>query len=120
MNLNIARLASTMSGLALTLCSGFALGEPDLKHLPLGDGHLSTQPKAGDIWPCHVEADAGGAFRDGPWIHSDGTYDFTAKAVVDGNETWPNRFTLSREGDKRVFSTNATATPIASTGMENP
>ena len=102
----LAHVACTAGGLTLALCSGLAIGDLDLKRLPLGDGHLSTQAKVGYIWPCHLEADAGGAFRDGPWIHSDGTYDFTAKAVVDGNETWPNRFTLSHEGYKRVFSTN--------------
>lgn len=106
MNPNIACLVRVASGAALGLFCGLAISGVDLTRLPLGDGHLSTQPKVGYIWPCHVEADAGGAFRDGPWIHSDGTYDFTAKAVVSGNETWPNRFTLSRENDKRVFSTN--------------
>ncbi|CAN1209127.1 YHYH protein [Tumidithrix helvetica PCC 7403] len=78
----------------------------DLTHLPLGDGKLSRSPKVGWIWPCRIEAVAGGAFRDGTWIKKDGTYDLTSKAVVDGAVTWPSRFKMTVQGDKRVFATN--------------
>lgn len=77
----------------------------DLTHLPLGDSLKSGAPKVGSLWPCHVEADAGGAFRDGPWIHGD-NYDLIAKAVVSGDESWPYNFVVSRDGSQRVFSTN--------------
>src|SRR6185503_17104106 len=78
----------------------------DLTRLPLGDGHLSSSPQRGYIWPCRIESNVGGAFRDGPWIRSDGTFDFTRKAVVDGSVSWPHRFTMSREGNLRVFTSN--------------
>ncbi len=78
----------------------------DLHHLPLGDGHLSTAPKKGWIWACRVDPQAGGADRKGPWIHDDGTYDFTTKAVVGGSVRWPYRFEVSKRGDKRVFAAN--------------
>ena len=81
-------------------------GGPDLTHLPIGDGKLSTAPKRGYIWACHVDPQAGGAFRNGPWIHSDGTYDFTRKAVVSGHVNWPSRYAIALEGDRRTFTTN--------------
>jgi YHYH protein len=78
----------------------------DLRRLPLGDGKLSRSPRVGWIWPCRIEANAGGAGRNGPWIKADGTYDLTAKAVVDGAVNWPHRFQMSRQGNQRIFSTN--------------
>jgi hypothetical protein len=80
--------------------------EPDLTHLPLGDGKLSDGPKVGWIWPCRVDPNGGGADKDGPWIKDDGTFDFTAKAVVSGAVRWPYRFTLTVEDGKRVFTAN--------------
>jgi YHYH protein len=82
-------------------------GGVDLTHLPLGDGRLATGPKVGWIWPCRTDPDGRGAFRDGPWIRHDGTYDLTAKAIVDGSVSWPNHhLEVSHVGDKRVITTN--------------
>jgi hypothetical protein len=79
----------------------------DLHRLPLGDGKISTEPKAGYIWACRIDKDAGGAFRDGPWIDkANGTYDFTAKPSVQGSVTWPHSFKMSVEGDQRIFVWN--------------
>ena len=80
----------------------------DLTHLPLGDGKLSSAPKVGWIWPCHINPSAGGAFRNGPWIDTtNGTYDLTAKAVVQGKVNWPQHtLTVKLAGDKRIISTN--------------
>ena len=81
-------------------------GGPDLTHLPLGDGKISKGPRRGFIWACRVDPQAGGAFRNGPWIRSDGTYDFTKKAVVSGHVTWPSRYHIALQGQRRTFSTN--------------
>lgn len=80
--------------------------EVDLTRLPLGDGKISTAPKKGWIWACRVDPNAGGAFRVGPWIKSDGTYDFTAKPKVPGSVRWPQRFEMRLDGNERVFSAN--------------
>lgn len=80
--------------------------EPDLTRLPLGDGKISDAPRRGWIWACRVDPNGGGADRDGPWIHDDGTFDFTAKAVVSGAVSWPYEFHVAREGDKRVITSN--------------
>ena len=78
----------------------------DLTSLPLGDSKHSSGPKQGYIWPCHTDPNGGGAQEDGPWIKSDGTYDLTQKVSVPGSVTWPHQFTVSVEGDKRVFKSN--------------
>ena len=80
--------------------------EPDLKKLPLGDGKISTSPKKNWIWACRVDPNAGGAFKVGPWIKSDGTYDFTAKPKVPGQITWPRKFVMSETASVRKFSAN--------------
>ncbi len=96
---------SAALGLGILLSAAQA-HEVDLKHLPLGDGKLSSGPKKEWIWPCHTDPNAGGAFRNGPWIKADGTYDLTAKAVISGSVTWPYRFEYRREGDRRIFTAN--------------
>jgi hypothetical protein len=95
-----------MISLILALAISARAHEIDLTHLPIGDGKISQEPKTGWIWACHIEPQAGGAFRNGPWIHGDGTYDFTTKAVVSGSVTWPYKFDVRLEGDKRVFMAN--------------
>jgi len=78
----------------------------DLTHLPLGDGKLSQEPKKGWIWACGVDPHGQGAQGTPEWIHSDGTYDLTKKAVVSGSVNWPSKFVISTVGDKRVFTLN--------------
>ena len=79
----------------------------DMRKLPLGDGKISHGPKAGWIWACHVDPQAGGAQVVGPWIDEKaGTYDMTAKIAVRGAVTWPHKFNVTVKGDRRVFSTN--------------
>lgn len=96
------------AGLALALIGGAALAHPvDLQRLPLGDGHISTEPQRANIWACRVDPNGGGAQVDGPWIDkAAGTFDFTRKAVVSGQVTWTPNFKVSVEGDRRVFTTN--------------
>lgn len=79
----------------------------DLTHLPLGDNLKSDSPKVGYNWPCHIEAHAGGAFKDGPWLNADGeTWDNTKKPMVSGDVKWEHEFKITLEGDKRIFNTN--------------
>jgi hypothetical protein len=39
-------------------------------------------------------------------MNGDGTWDATKKAVVDGSVTWPHSFTITVQGDQRVFTGN--------------
>lgn len=74
--------------------------------LPLGDGKFSSSPKVGFVFSCNTRFQSGiGAFKDGVWIKSDGTFDATAKAVVDGNVIWKNhrlRITLEKDSRKII------------------
>jgi hypothetical protein len=92
---------------AALLAGGAVAHDVDLHHLPLGDGHLSTEPKVSEIWACRVDPNGGGAQVDGPWIDkAAGTYDFTKKTVVQGHEVWRPDFRMTLDGDQRVFVTN--------------
>ena len=78
----------------------------DLTHLELGDGKYSTSPQAGYVYSCITQFNGGGATGTGSWMNGDGTWDATKKAVVDGSVTWPSSFTLSLQGDQRIFTGN--------------
>jgi hypothetical protein len=79
---------------------------PDPARLPIGDGKLSSSPEIGKVWSCTTQFGGGGAFKDGPWIRGDGSFDFTAKAVVDGAVEWPHKLTLALVGDQRTVTGN--------------
>jgi len=79
-------------------------GNPlDPKNLPIGDGRISTTPQKGYLMPCQTRFfGAPGAFRDGPWIRNDGTWDSTAKITVGGDVAWDNyRYEIRVENGKR-------------------
>lgn len=94
-----------------------AANSVDLTRLPLGDGHVSTTtPAQGWIYACGIGT-GGGAFQDGPWIHSDGTFDLTAKAVVDGAVTWPGSVSITTSGSTRNIVSNGLPSPNEPTGI---
>jgi hypothetical protein len=81
----------------------------DLTQLQLGDGKYSTSPQVGYVYSCQTQFvfnGAGGQGAAGNWLNGDGTWDATKKAVVDGSVTWPHSFTVSVQGDQRVFTGN--------------
>ena len=78
----------------------------DLTHLEVGDGKYSTSPQVGYVYSCMTSFNGGGASGIGSWMNGDGTWDATKKAVVDGSVTWPGSFTVSIQGDQRVFTGN--------------
>lgn len=93
-----------------------------LTSLPIGDNHYAAAPKVGYVFSCQKSfGGVGGASKDGPWIKADGTFDFTAKTIVQGMVTWPTHtFTATLSGASRMIAGNglpdhATGTyPIAS------
>ncbi len=115
-------LIAVGSLLLLHVFQVLAVNLPDLTHLPIGDGKVSTTaPQIGYVFACQTMS-GGGAQADGPWIHSDGTFDFTAKATVDGAVEWPEHaLKITLDGQARNITTNdlpdhPTGTyPIAST-----
>jgi YHYH protein len=94
-----------MLRLALLASSVFAAATATAHELPLGDGHVSTQPETGYVDSCQTTFGGGGAFRDGPWITGD-TWNPDQKPTVDGEVTWPSQISISVEGDQRVIRSN--------------
>ncbi len=93
----------TLDAICIGLVLSAGLGDPlNLRALPIGDGKVSDAARVGYVYGCRdgpgaVPGGAGGAFRDGPWIKSDGSFDVTAKAVVDGGVLWKDhRFAVTQ------------------------
>jgi hypothetical protein len=99
-------LCFIFAGLQLTVLTAQDDAEVDLTHLPIGDGKISDSPTVGYVWVCNIGNGGGGAFADGPWIRDDGTFDFTAKAIVDGEVTWPSEFEIVLDGETRQIVGN--------------
>lgn len=57
--------------------------------LPLGDGHVTDHPAAGNVYACRAVFRGGGARHDGPWFHGD-TWNPTEKPHVSGQILWPD------------------------------
>ena len=59
----------------------------DPKHLPIGDGQTTATAARGEVLSCQrrFPTPAGQAAQPVPWIHSDGTWDATAKPSVAGS-----------------------------------
>lgn len=79
---------------ALSAGSGNAI---DLARLPLGDGKVSDAPQRGYVYACSQPVSNLGAFRQGPWIRGDKSFDLTAKAVVDGSVSYASVFNQTLE-----------------------
>ena len=82
----------------------------DLTNLPLGDSHVSTSTAAvGSIFVCGSGGapGGGGTGKDGPWIHSNGTFDLTTKLTVAGSVAWPTaNVSITESGGQRVITGN--------------
>jgi YHYH protein len=82
---------------ALTLLAAVAAGSSvaadgtptviDPKHIPIGDGQTTATADRGQLLSCqrHFPEPTGVAAQSKPWIHSDGTWDATAKRSVAGS-----------------------------------
>lgn len=77
----------------------------DLTHLELGNGKASTSPQVGYVYSC-MQFGSVADSANGSWFNGDGTWDATRKLTVDGSATWPSSFTISIQGDQRVFTSN--------------
>lgn len=79
----------------------------DATRLEIGDGKYSTTPQVGYVFSCRTTFNGQGATgQTGNWINGDGTWNALMKAVVDGSVSWPHSFSISIQGDQRVFTGN--------------
>ncbi len=78
--------------------------------IPLGDGHVTSKPKVNYVDSCVTKfsTQAGGAFRDGPWINlMKKTWNSVTKVAVVGTVRWSNaNYLVSSNGTRRQISTN--------------
>lgn len=98
-----------MSGVGALIMLTLALvaAQTDLTMLPIG-GDVSDEPERGAVWACRIPEGGRGASGTGSWLDTtNGTFDLTAKAIVDGDNDWNNEFSVQVVGDTRVISGNA-------------
>jgi hypothetical protein len=106
--------------LGVTFAASMAMGDignsgTDPTKLPVGDGKVTTAgARKGYVYRCGgntaVNNQAAGAQTNGPWIKSDGTYDSTAKAIVDGKVSWPGSVSFKDEGSSLKVTSNGVPT----------
>lgn len=101
------RKFSYILGFFLFISSAFAhQSNIDDQLLPLGDGYVSSSPKAGYIYSCKTSFNGGGSHRVGDWIFGD-KWKPSAKPIVQGEVMWSNHsFSISDEGEKRIVRSN--------------
>jgi hypothetical protein len=84
-------------------------GSINPRAVPLGDGYVSTTPRAGYVDSCitHFGAE-GGAQASGPWIDTASkTWDSLAKIAVEGAVSWPSAsYRVTTRGSRRVIRFN--------------
>ena len=78
--------------------------------LPLGDGKIGLNSQVGYVKACSLNfPPVGGAFSDGPWIKSNGTWDPSIKIAIQGSIIQPNHtysINLNSANNTRIISTN--------------
>jgi YHYH protein len=107
--LNIQALKSShLTAIFLLTCVllGFWPTHSGTAHsLPLGDGHVTDHPSAGNVYACQTTFRVG-ARHEGPWFHGD-TWNAEEKPHVTGRVIWPEaNFTLIRRGDDLAVEGN--------------
>jgi YHYH protein len=76
------------------------------KELPVGDGKVSDQPKAGYVFACNSSFRTSGARHTGSWFHGD-TWNPLDKPHVQGQVQWPNAsFGTSAQGNTLSVKSN--------------
>jgi YHYH protein len=74
--------------------------------LPVGDGHVTDHPAAGNVYACRVAFRVGGAMHTGSWVHGD-SWTPSEKPHVAGRVMWPDaRLTLTPQGDDVLVQGN--------------
>jgi YHYH protein len=105
------RLLLSLPAAALIALAGVASTAAAV--LPLGDGHVGTQPAAGSVDACSLPSlpggggpPGGGAVSSVPWI-SGATWNSTTKPSVQGSVRWPAAsYSATARGTSLVIRTN--------------
>lgn len=86
-------------------------GSAWLTTLPLGDGkYVTTGPKQGYIYLCHLATNGRGAQGSATWIHGD-TWNPAEKVAVQGAVAWPSAaYSMYVSGTTRKITANGLPT----------
>ena len=77
------------------------------QQLPLGDGHVTDHPAAGNVYSCRATFRGGGARHEGPWFHG-ATWNPAEKPHVEGTVLWPEAVqTITSRGADLVVRGNS-------------
>ena len=100
--------ATQNSGTAKTFGNDTWKGKVDPAAIPLGDGKVSSAPKAGYVDSCTTNFRGGGAEHAGSWIDSsNATWNSKAKVAVEGSVHWPAAsYSVKTSGSHRIITTN--------------
>jgi hypothetical protein len=86
----------------------------NLTHLPFGGPNVlianqgDMQPDFMSLWLCGLPADGAGNADASDWTNPDGTWNYTLKPQVEGNDTWFSEFIVSLDGNgNRLITGNA-------------
>lgn len=89
----------------------------DLTKLPFGGNSPTnilirnqgnSNPDFFSLWLCGLPADGAGNADATDWTNADGTWDYTQKPQVEGEETWISEFEVSLDGNgNRIITGNA-------------
>lgn len=101
------------------LCVAFSITPQEVKRtsidrraLPLGNSHISSEPRVGAIYSCNSRFNGQGAFRVGDWIReAEAVFDLTSKREVDGANLWDDASILIYEDSgQRYIKSNGLPT----------
>lgn len=95
------RIGKTLVAIAAIMSGGGAFAHGDVpKLLPVGDGKVTSYPKAGNVFSCTTRfRDHAGAFAKGDWFHGD-MWNPLEKPTVSGSKLWPSAyFDIRAEGN---------------------
>jgi hypothetical protein len=99
---------STSSTAATTTTLLPPVSPVDPAAIPLGDGHVTSSPKVGDVDSCVTSFNGQGAETAGAWLDTAaGTWDSAEKPAVEGAVSWPSaRYSVTVSGSSRVITGN--------------
>ncbi len=90
----------------LAVVAGLMPCRAGAQRLPVGDGHVTDRPAAGNVYSCRSTFRGGGARHAGAWFHGD-TWNPLEKPHVSGHVLWPDAaFTLTPSGADVLFQGN--------------
>ncbi|WOF73886.1 hypothetical protein QMT40_001524 [Parvibaculaceae bacterium PLY_AMNH_Bact1] len=104
------RALFSLSTIFLLFISSVSTHTVDLTSLPLSDGKVANEPRAGSVFACQARfhPNAPGARRSGDWLNeTEGTFDLTRKPTVDGNVIHLSELEIAVSGARRLITGNA-------------